>query len=60
MTEGGKEAMRTDGSVVSAAEARELKKRIRELERVLRPHLLAYFSYPALPNRLRVKNALAA
>jgi len=35
MTEGGKEAIRTDDAVVSAAEVRELKKRIRELERVL-------------------------
>ncbi len=35
MTEGGKEAIRSDDAVVSAAEVRELKKRIRELERVL-------------------------
>ena len=35
MAEGGKEAVRTDDAVVSAAEVRELKKRIRELERVL-------------------------
>ena len=35
MTEGGKEAIRCDDVVVSAAEVRELKKRIRELERVL-------------------------
>lgn len=35
MTEGGKEAICNDDAVVSAAEVRELKKRIRELERVL-------------------------
>ena len=35
MSEGGKEAIRGDEAVVSAAEVRELKKRIRELERVL-------------------------
>jgi transposase len=35
MAEGGKEAIRSDDAVVSAAEVRELKKRIRELERVL-------------------------
>jgi transposase len=35
MTEGGREGIRSDDSVVSAAEVRELKKRIRELERVL-------------------------
>ncbi|SFO44752.1 transposase [Nitrosospira briensis] len=35
MTEGGKEAIRSDDAVVSAAEVRGLKKRIRELERVL-------------------------
>jgi transposase len=35
MAEGGQEAVRSDDAVVSAAEARELKKRIRELERVL-------------------------
>jgi transposase len=35
MSEGGKEAIRTDDAVVSATEVRELKKRIRELERVL-------------------------
>jgi transposase len=34
MSEGGKEAIRSDDAVVSAAEVRELK-RIRELERVL-------------------------
>ena len=33
---------------VSAAEVRESKKRIRELERILRLHLLAYVSYPFL------------
>ena len=31
MTEGGKEAIRSEDAVVSAAEVRELKKRIREL-----------------------------
>ena len=35
MAEGGQEAVRADDAVVSAAEVRELKKRIRELERVL-------------------------
>ena len=35
MTEGGKEAIKANDEVVSAAEVRELKKRIRELERVL-------------------------
>ena len=35
MAEGGQEAIRSDDAVVSAAEVRELKKRIRELERVL-------------------------
>jgi transposase len=35
MTEEGREAIRSDDSAVSAAEVRELKKRIRELERVL-------------------------
>jgi transposase len=35
MAEGGQEAVRSDDAVVSAAEVRELKKRIRELERVL-------------------------
>ena len=35
MSEGGKEAIRSDDAVVSAAEVRELKKRIRQLERVL-------------------------
>jgi transposase len=35
MAEGGQEAVRSDDTVVSAAEVRELKKRIRELERVL-------------------------
>jgi transposase len=35
MAEGGKEAVRADDAVVSAAEVRALEKRIRELERVL-------------------------
>ena len=35
MAEGGQEAVRSDDAVVSAAEVRELKKRVRELERVL-------------------------
>lgn len=35
LSKGGKEAMRCDEAVVSVAEVRELKKRIRELERVL-------------------------
>lgn len=35
MSEGGKQAIRADEEVVSASEVRELKKRIRELERVL-------------------------
>lgn len=35
MAEGGKEAVRTDDTVVSVAEVRELQRRIRELERVL-------------------------
>jgi transposase-like protein len=35
MAEGGQEAVRSDDAVVSAAEVRELKKRIRQLERVL-------------------------
>ena len=35
MAEGGQEAVRSDDTVVSATEVRELKKRIRELERVL-------------------------
>ena len=35
MTEGGKQAIQADDDVVAAAEVRELKKRIRELERVL-------------------------
>lgn len=35
MAEGGKEAVRGNDAVVSAAEVRELKKRIRQLERVL-------------------------
>jgi transposase len=35
MVEGGQEAVRGDDAVVSAAEVRELKKRIRQLERVL-------------------------
>lgn len=35
MIEGGKKAIKANDEVVSAAEVRELKKRIRELERVL-------------------------
>lgn len=35
MAEGGKEAVRSDDTVVSAAEVRALERRIRELERVL-------------------------
>jgi transposase len=35
LTEGGKEAIRCDEAVASAVEVRELKKPIRELERVL-------------------------
>lgn len=35
MAEGGKEAVRGNDAVVSAAEVRQLKKRIRQLERVL-------------------------
>lgn len=35
MAEGSREAVRADDEVVSAGEARELKRRIRELERVL-------------------------
>ncbi len=35
MTEGGKEAVRADDSVVASSEVRALEKRIRELERVL-------------------------
>jgi hypothetical protein len=35
MSEGGKRAVKVDEEVVAAAEVRELKKRIRELERVL-------------------------
>ena len=35
MGEGGQEAVHSDDAVVSAAEVRELKKHIRELERVL-------------------------
>ena len=35
MTEGGKQAIQADDDVVAAAEVRELKKRIRDLERVL-------------------------
>lgn len=35
MSEGGKQAIKADDEVVAAAEVRELKKRIRELERVL-------------------------
>jgi transposase len=35
MSEGGKQAIKADDDVVAAAELRDLKKRIRELERVL-------------------------
>jgi hypothetical protein len=35
MTEGRHEAVRTDDQVVAAAEARELKRQIRDLERLL-------------------------
>jgi transposase len=35
MAEGGKEAVRADEAVVSASEVRALRRRIRELERVL-------------------------
>lgn len=35
MTEGGKEAVRADDSVVASSEVRALEKRIRDLERVL-------------------------
>jgi transposase len=35
MTEGGKEAVRADDSVVASSEVRALERRIRELERVL-------------------------
>jgi len=35
VAEGGQEAARSDDAVVSVAEVRQLKKRIRELERVL-------------------------
>jgi len=35
MTEGGQEAVRAEDQVVAAAEVRELKRQIRELERVL-------------------------
>lgn len=35
MSEGGKQAVKADDDLVAAAEVRELKKRIRELERVL-------------------------
>ena len=35
MTEGGQEAIRADDQVVAAAEVRELKRQIRELERLL-------------------------
>jgi transposase len=35
MTEGGKEAVRSDDEVVASAEVRALEKRIRDLERVL-------------------------
>jgi transposase len=33
MSEGGKEAVRADGSVVASSEVRALEKRVRELER---------------------------
>lgn len=35
MAEGGKQAIEADDDVVAAGEVRELKRRIRELERVL-------------------------
>jgi transposase len=35
MTEGGQEAVRADDQVVAATEVRELKRQIRELERLL-------------------------
>jgi transposase len=35
MAEGGRKAVQTDEEVVGASEVRELKKRIRELERIL-------------------------
>lgn len=35
MEEGSREAIRADDDLVSASEVRELKKRVRELERVL-------------------------
>jgi transposase len=35
MSEGGQEAVRADNQVVAAAEVRELKRQIRELERLL-------------------------
>ena len=35
MTEGGQEAVRADDQVVAAAEVRDLKRQIRELERLL-------------------------
>jgi transposase len=35
MSEGGMVAVKSDDSVISAAEARDMKKRIRELERLL-------------------------
>jgi transposase len=35
MTEGGQEAVRAEDQVVAAAEVRELKRQIRELERLL-------------------------
>lgn len=35
MSEGGKEAIKADDDVVAASEVRELKKQIRELQRVL-------------------------
>ena len=40
MTEGGKEAVRSDDEVVGGAQVRALEKRIRELERVLRKKTL--------------------
>jgi len=35
MSEGGKEAVRTDDAVVAASEVRRLEERVRELERLL-------------------------
>jgi transposase len=35
MSEGGREAVRADDEVVSAAEARRLEERVRDLERLL-------------------------